>query len=275
MTDRYAVIGNPIAHSKSPQIHAAFAAQTGQDMEYTRLLAPLTGIRDTVAAFRTEGGNGLNITLPFKVEALQIAGDASERARYAGAANFLQAKDDGWFADNTDGAGLVRDLEANLGYVIAGARVLLIGAGGAARGAILPLLAAKPGSFTIVNRTAHTAIELAQTFAERGPDGIINGGGFASVTGEQFDLVINATSASLAGAIPALSDGAFAAGSLGYDMMYGDEPTPFMTMALQHGALEVADGLGMLVEQAAESFYLWRGVRPETTGVLEMLRLAG
>lgn len=272
MPNRYAVIGNPVAHSKSPQIHAAFARQTGVALEYSRLLAPLDGFRETVAAFRAEGGKGLNVTLPFKLEALEIAASAAERARRAGAANFLRFEASGIFADNTDGAGLVRDLTQNLSCDLADARVLVVGAGGAARGLILPLLEQGPGALSIVNRTADKARNLALEFATATANPVVSGGGCAGIAGERYDVVINATSASIGGAAPQLPKDIFASGSLAYDLVYADRDTPFMRFASTHGAARTADGLGMLVEQAAESFYLWHGVRPETASVLRELR---
>jgi shikimate dehydrogenase len=272
MTDRYAVIGNPVEHSKSPQIHAAFAKAAGADMDYSRLPAPLDAFAETVAAFRKQGGKGLNVTLPFKLEALALATAASERARRAGAANFLRFEGTDIVADNTDGAGLVRDITQNLGFDLADARVLLVGAGGAARGVIEPLLQAMPALLAVVNRTAEKARELALQFALPTNREVLSGGGYASIAGERFDVIINATSASIAGATPLLPDNIFAQGSLAYDLMYGDANTPFLAFAKQHGAALSVDGLGMLVEQAAESFFLWRGVRPQTAPVLEMLR---
>ena len=272
MPDRYAVIGNPVQHSKSPQIHAAFARQTGEDIEYTRLLAPEGGFRDAVAAFRAGGGKGLNVTLPFKLEAAAIATRLSERARRAGAANFLRFDESGMAADNTDGVGLARDLAGNLGAQIAGARLLLVGAGGAARGVMQALLDAAPVSLHVVNRTADRARALAKLFADPARAVQPVGGGLVDVGGLQFDLVINATSAGIAGEVPALAQNIFAAGSLAYDMVYGAGPTAFMKFAQAQGCGRAADGLGMLVEQAAESFFLWRGVRPETAPVLAHLR---
>lgn len=274
MTDRYAVIGNPVAHSKSPQIHAAFARQTGEDVEYGRLLAPLEGFRATVAQFRAGGGRGLNVTVPFKLEAFALADAASARARDAGAANVLSFEPDRVLADNTDGAGLVRDITVNLGFAPAGRRILLLGAGGAAQGVLGPLLQLQPAALTIANRTVDKAQRLARAgHAARPAAGAdVSGCGFADLAGQQFDLVINASSSSLAGEVPPLPGGVFAAGALAYDMMYGSGLTPFLAFAEEQGAAKLADGLGMLVEQAAESFFLWRGVRPETAPVIESLR---
>ncbi|NWG86117.1 MAG: shikimate dehydrogenase [Hydrogenophilaceae bacterium] len=267
MTDRYAVFGNPIAHSKSPVIHAEFARQTGQDMAYEAILAPLDGFPAAVQAFREAGGKGANVTVPFKEQAFELAGRRTARAEAAGAVNTLKFEGDAILGDNTDGVGLVSDLTRNLGLVLASQRILLLGAGGAARGVVLPLLAEAPAGLFIANRTADKAVALAQRFVSSGP---VEGGGFDALAGRQFDVVINATAASLAGELPPLPEGLFAPGALAYDMMYGKE-TPFLAFARAHGA-RVADGLGMLVEQAAEAFYLWRGVRPETAPVITLLR---
>jgi shikimate dehydrogenase len=272
MTDSYAVFGNPIAHSKSPLIHAAFASQTGQDLVYSALLAPLDGFRAAVSAFRAAGGCGANVTVPFKEQAYALATRHTPRAQAAGAVNTLKFEADGLLGDNTDGAGLVRDLVANLGFSIAGKRILLMGAGGAARGVILPLLEQQPASVFVVNRTADKAIALIQSFGDQRN---LSGGGYTALSGTcggAFDLVINATAASLAGDLPPLPEDVFAPNALAYDMMYGKD-TPFLAFARMHGA-RTADGLGMLVEQAAEAFYVWRGVRPDTASVMQMLRSA-
>ncbi|MBS0371028.1 MAG: shikimate dehydrogenase [Proteobacteria bacterium] len=270
--DRYAVIGNPIAHSKSPRIHTLFAAQTGQPLSYEALLAPLDAFVATVEAFRAAGGRGLNVTVPFKLEAFDFADRHTPRALAAGAVNTLAFGPDGVLGDNTDGAGILRDITVNLGCPVEGRRVLLLGAGGAARGTILPVLDAKPASLTIANRTAVKAAELADEFST-GPLRP-QGCGFADLAGQDFDVVINATSASLSDAAPDLPAGLYAPGSLAYDMMYGKGDTPFMRAAREQGAARLADGLGMLVEQAAESFLLWRGIRPATAPVLAELRAA-
>jgi shikimate dehydrogenase len=267
MTDRYAVIGNPIAHSKSPQIHAAFARQTGQDIEYKRLLAPLDGFRVTVESFRASGGSGANVTVPFKLEAFDLADEVSQRAKDAQAANFLNFDSGRIRADNTDGAGLTRDIAGNLGFGMAGRRLLLMGAGGAARGALQPLLAQQPAILTIANRTPEKALLLAEAFRYH------PAAASSVLAGHRFDLVINATSSSLQGELPPLPAGVFAGGSLAYDMMYDRRLTPFLVFAQFQGAAQLADGLGMLVEQAAESFFLWRGVRPETAPVIARLRI--
>jgi len=270
MTDLYAVIGHPIAHSKSPLIHAEFARQTGQDMRYEARLAPLDGFVAAVAAFRAEGGKGMNVTVPFKVAAFEhVATRLTDRAAAAQAVNTLKFERDEILGDNTDGAGLVRDLETNLGFSLVGKRILLMGAGGAARGVMLPLLEKNPHSVTIANRSADKAQALQQQFSKRGK---IVSGSYADVADQPFDLVINATSASLADALPPLSPTVFAANSLAYDMVYQRGLTPFLQFAQQHGAARCADGIGMLVEQAAESFYLWRGVRPDTAPVIALLQ---
>lgn len=263
MTDRYAVFGNPIAHSKSPRIHALFAAQTGQDLQYEAILAPSTGFAATVTAFAGVGGKGANVTVPFKEDACRLATELTPRARAAGAVNTLSFEGTTIRGDNTDGAGLVRDILHTLNTTIAGRRVLLLGAGGAARGVILPLLEQQPARLFIANRTADKARQLATTFG-------IEGGGFDALAGQSFDLVINATAAGLADAVLPLPSFLFAPGCLAYEMLYGRE-TAFMAQARAAGAT-VSDGLGMLVEQAAEAFFVWRGVRPETGPVLAALR---
>ena len=265
---RYCVIGNPVAHSKSPAIHAAFALQTGEDVVYERCLAPLAGFAATVHGLAASGYCGANVTVPFKLEAAALAAALTERARAAGAVNTLSFTPSGIVGDNTDGAGLVNDILRNAGVAISGRRVLLVGAGGAARGAILPLLEQGPQQLVIVNRTAATAQDLAISFSSHGVP--VEACTFDALDG-RFDIVINATSASLAGALPPLPPVVFGAGTLALDMMYGADPTPFMRFAAAHGA-GTRDGLGMLVEQAAEAFFVWRGVRPLTTAVLAAMR---
>jgi shikimate dehydrogenase len=269
MTDRYAVIGNPIAHSKSPALHAAFARQCGQDIRYEAILGPLDGFRAAVEAFRQAGGRGMNVTVPFKVEALALADTLTERARLAQAVNTLRFDADGIFGDNTDGIGLVNDIQQRLGFAIGGKRVLILGAGGAARGSVLPLAEAGPARLVIVNRTQAKAEALREQFAGVAALDVEPCDGLA---GQSFDLVINATSAGLHGESLPLPAGIFAPGALAYDMVYGNTGTPFMAAARALGASRVSDGLGMLVGQAAESFFLWRGVRPDTAPVLQMLR---
>lgn len=275
MTDRYAVVGNPVAHSKSPEIHAAFARQAGQDIDYSRLLAPLDGFRATVESFRAAGGKGVNVTLPFKLEAFDLADDVSQRAKDAEAANYLRFDDGRIRADNTDGVGLTRDIVHNQGFPIAGKRVLLLGAGGAAQGVLAPLLEHGPNILTIANRTVEKALRLAETFRHKPVSGtsVLCGLRFGELAGHHFDLVINATSMSLQGELPPLPADAFAPGALAYDMMYGKKLTPFLAFAASHGA-RTSDGLGMLVEQAAESFLMWRGMRPDTAPVIALLRNA-
>lgn len=269
MNDSYAVIGNPIAHSKSPLIHAAFAQQTNQSMHYVALLAPLDGFRSTVENFRSQGGKGLNVTVPFKLEAYRLSTRLTERASIAQAVNTLKFENDEILGDNTDGAGLVRDIETNLGVPFDNKRILLMGAGGAARGVILPLLQKKPALLAIANRTPHKAEALQKLFDAYGK---VTAGDFMHFSGEVFDIVINATSASLHDELPELPTGIFAQTGLAYDMMYDREPTRFLQFARQSGARQIADGIGMLVEQAAESFYLWRNVKPETKPVIAMLK---
>lgn len=274
MTDRYAVIGNPISHSKSPLIHTQFAHQTGQDLSYEAILAPLDGFRDTVLTLRDKGWRGVNITVPFKFEAFQLATQLTVRAQAAQAVNTLKFDGSTILGDNTDGAGLVADIERNLDFPLQGKRVLLMGAGGAAYGVALPLLNAG-ATITVANRTEDKAHQLAAVFAAHGP---IQGSSYGALAGSQFDCVINATSSSLADSLPPLprgvagQGGIFAPDALAYDMMYGKE-TPFLLFAGEQGAARLADGLGMLVEQAAESFFLWRNIRPDTAPVIAKLRL--
>ena len=263
MTDRYVVFGNPIAHSKSPRIHGLFAAQTGQDMAYETCLAPLDGFAATVTQFRATGGKGGNVTVPFKEEAFRLCTRLSERAQAAGAVNTMNFSGDEILGDNTDGAGLVADIRRNLGMIITGKRVLLLGAGGAARGVIQPLMAEKPAQLLIANRTEGKATALACEFSG------CAAAGFTDIDGT-FDIVINATSAGLSNDALPIAGSVFAPGALAYDMMYG-KTTPFLQLATAHGAV-CADGLGMLVEQAAEAFFVWRGVRPDTGPVLDLLR---
>jgi shikimate dehydrogenase len=263
MSERYAVIGHPVAHSKSPLIHAEFARATGQDIEYRRIEAPLDGFRRAVDEFRAAGGKGLNVTLPFKHEAFQYCGQTSERARVAQAVNTLVFQEP-VFGDNTDGIGLVRDLSRNLHFDLRSSRTLLMGAGGAAQGVAGALREAGVAQLVIVNRT----VPRAQALAARFPG--TRGCGYEDLGDESFGLIINATSASLLDAAPPLPASAFGRGALAYDMVYGRE-TPFLAAARALGA-RTSDGLGMLVEQAAESFFVWRGVRADTAPVLRKLR---
>lgn len=269
MTDRYCVFGNPIAHSKSPAIHAEFAAGSAQNMCYEALLAPLDGFTETVREFIAAGGRGANVTVPFKEEAFRLCDKRSARAERAGAVNTLVFDKAEIFGDNTDGAGLVSDITRNLGVSLRAKRILLLGAGGAARGVVEPLLAQQPASLFIANRSADKALALAASFSG---NITVDAGNLVEIAGKSFDVVINATSASLSGETLSLPEGVFAVGSLAYDMMYGKGDTPFMRQARAQGAVLCADGLGMLVEQAAEAFMLWRGVRPETAAVLADLR---
>ncbi|SEA18565.1 shikimate dehydrogenase [Microbulbifer marinus] len=268
MTDRYAVVGNPIAHSLSPRIHAAFATQTGEDIHYEKLLAEKDGFAEFARQFFASGGRGLNVTVPFKLDACEFADALTDRARAAGAVNTLARQQDGSIlGDNTDGAGLVADIRDNLGWPLRDKKILLLGAGGAARGALLPLLAENPQQVHIANRTAHKAEKLAAEFSAHGQ---LTAGGLEDFPGS-FDLIINASSASLSDEMPPLPTEIVGPQCNAYDMVYGAEPTPFMRWARSLNA-QVADGLGMLVGQAAESFFLWRGVRPNVGPVLEMLR---
>ena len=270
--DQYAVFGNPIKHSKSPQIHAAFAAQTGQVLNYRAQLIELGNFAAAARHFFSEGGKGLNITVPFKLDACEFADELSGRARRAGAANTLALQDDGRvYGDNTDGVGLTRDINDNLGWNIADRRVLLLGAGGAARGILEPLLRKHPDLLVIANRTVDKAQQLARAFADLGA---VRGCSFEALDGNQFDLVINATSTGLSGELPALPGDLLSEGCCCYDLMYGAAPSPFMRWAAAQTAWAVADGLGMLVEQAAESFCIWRGVRPNTKPVIDAMRAA-
>ncbi len=270
--DHYAVMGNPIGHSRSPMIHRLFAEQTGEALDYRAILVEPHDFAAAVARFRADGGKGLNVTVPFKEEAFELADRHSDRALRARAVNTLLLHADGTIeGDNTDGIGLLRDLVDNLGLSLAGRRIALLGAGGAARGILAPLLAAQPATLFIANRTAAKAAQLADDFTDLGP---VHGGGFDALAGMPFDLVLNATAASLSGDLPPLPDNLLAPGACTYDLMYGREPTPFLRWAETHGATRRADGLGMLVEQAAESFQRWRGVMPATAPVIASVRAA-
>jgi len=271
MTDRYAVFGNPIEHSRSPAIHTAFAAQFGVDMTYTRQLVAAEGFDAAATEFFQRGGRGLNVTVPFKQDAYRFATRLTARASRAGAVNTLaQQAGRVVLGDNTDGAGLVADIAANLGWSMVGKRVLILGAGGAVRGILQPILAHNPRALVIANRTVEKAQQLVQSFAAFGSlsaVGLVN-----LVDMESFEVVINGTSASLEGDLPSLPDHLLARNAHCYDMMYGAAPTVFMNWATLRGAVAVVDGLGMLVEQAAESFFLWRGLRPATKPVIASLR---
>jgi len=267
--DRYAVIGHPVSHSRSPFIHARFAAQTGQPLSYTTIDAKPAAFDHAVAEFFAQGGKGLNITVPHKEAAARLADELTPRAQRAGAVNTLAVrKSGGLLGDNTDGAGLARDLANNHRVSVAGRRVLLLGAGGAARGILAPLLGLQPSQLLIVNRTVQRAHELVQEFRDLGQ---LQAVGYDQLNGSPFDLVINATAASLAGELPALPARIVNKDSICYDLAYAREDTPFVQWAHQRGVARAMDGLGMLVEQAAESFHLWRGVRPDTASVLSAL----
>jgi len=270
---RYALIGHPVEHSFSPQIHAAFALATGQQMVYERLLAPLDAFEATLREFVAAGGLGCNITLPFKFSAFQLCPRRSARAELAGAANVLRFDAEGWLADNSDGVGLLRDIEHNAGFALAGRRVLLIGAGGAAAGVLGPLLQAGPAALLVANRSPDKAAALvARHLALADEHGVVLRSGGLAQAGTAFDLVLNASASSLGGDLPALPASAIGPGALVLDLMYGPAAVPFLAWAAGHGA-RTRDGLGMLVEQAAEAFLLWRDVRPETATVLAGLRL--
>jgi len=265
----YAVMGNPISHSKSPSIHTLFAKHTQQSILYTAIHVDLGGFKQAVGNFAATGGKGLNVTVPFKQEAWALVAERSERAERAGAVNTIKIENDTLFGDNTDGVGLVNDLTMNHSIELKDKTILLMGAGGAARGVLIPLLKQNPTALFIANRTPDKAKDLADDFFDAGN---IRGGGYDALTNLKFDIVINATAASLQGELPPLPDTLLNENASCYDMMYSAKPTPFMLWATQHQAENVLDGLGMLVEQAAESFFIWRGVKPETGSVIKKLR---
>jgi shikimate dehydrogenase len=270
--DRYAVVGNPVEHSRSPFIHAQFALATGQELTYTRLQSPIDGFARAVRVFADGGGRGCSVTVPFKFEARRLAARCTDRAMLGGAANTLRFDSDGWLADNTDGIGLVRDIERNAQVTLAGRRVLLIGAGGAAAGALGPLLQAHPLELTVANRTLQRALGLVQRHAPlAATQGVALRASTLEDCGAGFDIVVNASASSLAQAPVPVAAGVLAPGSLALDMMYGPAARPFLAWAEAHGA-RARDGLGMLVEQAAQAFWLWRGVMPQTAPVLAALR---
>lgn len=267
--DRYAVIGHPVGHSRSPFIHARFAAQTGQNLVYTTIDAAPDEFAAVVQDFFARGGKGLNVTVPHKQAAAALVAQLTPRAQRAGAVNTLALRrEGGLLGDNTDGAGLARDLVNNHRVSIAGRRVLLLGAGGAARGVLAPLLGLRPSQLTIVNRNVLRARELVDAFSDMGALTALS---YRDLTNQPWDIVINATAASLAGELPALPPGIVSAQSICYDLAYARDETPFVRWAHQRGVARAMDGLGMLVEQAAESFHLWRGVRPDTASVLSAL----
>lgn len=268
--DRYAVMGNPIAHSKSPMIHSEFAKQTGQQLQYTAELVAIGNLPQAVLEFYRDGGKGLNITVPFKQDAYALVSELSPRAQRAGAVNTLVLNgEQNYFGDTTDGVGLARDLGCNHCIDMQQRRMLILGAGGAVRGVLEPLLQEQPHSLVIANRTIEKAQQLANDFSDLGD---IAARGFQQLAGQRFDIVINGTSASLTGDLPPLPDGILNNGATVYDMMYGAQPTPFMQWGKQQGAGLCLDGLGMLVEQAAESFYIWRKQHPDTAPVIEKIR---
>ncbi|WP_457424110.1 shikimate dehydrogenase [Roseateles sp. P5_E7] len=268
MTDRYAVVGNPVEHSRSPAIHAMFAEQTGQSLTYERLLAPLDGFEATLRDFVAVGAKGCNITVPFKFDAFALAAHRTERAQLGGAVNALRFDDGGWTGDNTDGAGLVNDIQRNAGRSLAGLHVLLVGAGGAAAGVLGSLIAAGPAQITVVNRTVDKAQALVASHAHLGVP--LFAGTLTDAPAAQ-DVVVNATSTSLAGAAAPVDAGVLKPGALALDMMYGPKAQGFLDWAAAHGA-EPRDGLGMLIEQAAEAFFFWRRVRPDTAPVFKAMR---
>ncbi|MDT8386921.1 MAG: shikimate dehydrogenase [Thiogranum sp.] len=269
--DRYAVMGNPVAHSKSPQIHHMFAEQTGQLLRYDTVLVPPGGFASAVREFFDAGGKGLNVTVPFKQEAWKLADDLSPEAARASAVNTLVWQNDGRLSgDNTDGIGLVRDLIDNLHLELQAKRILLLGAGGAARGVLAPLLEQRPAQLAIANRTVERAEQLAEEFSDLGE---LHGCGFEALEGSAYDLIINATAAGLCGEVPPLPEGIISGNTACYDMVYGAAPTAFVKYARQCGASLAVDGLGMLVEQAAASFRIWRGIQPDTAPVIAALRV--
>jgi shikimate dehydrogenase len=272
MTDRYAVIGNPIVQSKSPLIHTAFAQVTGQDIDYGKLLGPLGEFATTVDAFRASGGRGMNVTAPFKLDAFAYATDLAPSAQMAGAVNAMKFEGGKVYAENFDGVGLVRDLVHNLACPLMGRRVLILGAGGATRGALLPLLVEQPAELVIVNRTVAKAQELAALAQQHQTGQVpVQGLGYDDLQGQMFDVVLNASSSSLSAELPPLPASVFAPGCLAYDLTYGKGLTPFLQLAQQAGVKHLADGVGMLAEQAAEAFAWWRGVRPDTAAVIAKL----
>lgn len=270
--DRYAVFGHPIGHSQSPRIHCLFAEQTGQTLTYTAEDVTPEIFEPSVKAFFQTGGRGLNCTVPLKELAFRLADTLSDRALRSKAVNTLALRDDGMiFGENTDGVGLVRDLIHNLGLDLTGQRILILGAGGATRGILEPLLQRQPSRLTIANRTPEKAAQLATEFGDIGP---ITGGGFATLAGGDYDLILNATAASLSGDLPDLPPDILAQDGACYDLAYGREPTAFVRWGLEQGARLSVDGIGMLVEQAAEAFHLWRGVRPDTAPVIAELNVS-
>lgn len=273
--DLYAVMGNPINHSKSPQIHTAFALETGEKIEYSAIHVDVGGFVQAVSHFQGHGGKGLNVTVPFKLDAWKMADSLTDRAKRAGAVNTLILGKEGDIkGDNTDGVGLVNDIIDHLGWEITQKRILILGAGGASRGVIGPILDKKPLTLSIANRTASKAVDLANLFSDMKDNDTkkVDGGGYDALPGQQFDLIINATAASLQGEVPPLPDDLIAQGGCCYDMMYSAQPTAFMQWAKEHGVTHISDGLGMLVGQAAESFSIWRGIRPSVAPVIKKIQ---
>jgi shikimate dehydrogenase len=270
MNDQYAVIGNPIVQSKSPLIHGMFAQATGQQMDYLKLESPLDGFDAAVDAFRAAGGRGLNITSPFKLDAAAYASEASARVKFSGAANAIKFDGRRVLAENFDGIGLVRDVTHNLKQPLKGQRVLLLGAGGACRGALLPILEQEPYELVIANRTLQKACDLASIGAQWGH---VRSSSYSELVGHTFDVVFNATSASMKAELPPVPATVFARCHLAYEMVYGKGLTPFLRLAQHSGVTRLVDGVGMLVEQAAEAFEWWRGVRPDTRAVMQALTL--
>lgn len=268
MTDHYAAIGNPISHSKSPFIHHSFAKETDQDIHYGLIEGPIGKFKETIDEFRSQGARGLNITTPFKLDAFEYATELTDGARAAGAVNCLKFEGDKVLAQNFDGVGLVRDIVENLASPLAGRRVLLLGAGGASRGLVLPFLREKPARFVMANRTVSKAEQLAEEFSSHGE---FEPKGYADLNEDAFDIVVNATSASLRGEMPDLRSTAFAPDCLAYELSYAKGLTPFLTLAKESSAARLADGVGMLVEQAAEAFAWWRGMRPSTREVINAI----
>ncbi len=267
--ENYAVFGNPIKHSKSPHIHTLFAEQTGIDLAYQSIEVPKDGLDQYIRAFFSHSGKGLNITVPFKEQAWRICSVLTPRASKAASVNTLWSREDDICGDTTDGAGLVNDLIFNNGVEIGQRAILILGAGGAARAVLEPLCGERPGSITIANRTVARAETLAETFSDIIK---VEGCAYTELVNKQFDLIINATSLSLTGELPSLPDSILDSGGCCYDLVYADKPTVFMQWGKAQGAIQVLDGLGMLVEQAAESFFIWHGVRPDTAPVLKALR---
>ena len=270
MTDKYATIGTPISHPSAPFIHSAFARQTGQDLVHTTIEVPLSSFRETADAFRAAGGCGLNISIPFKLDAFAYANHLTDQARLAGTVSALKFEGGNIFADNFDGIGMVHDIVHNLGVPIRGKKVLLLGASGAARSAIQPILAQEPASLLVVNRTVSKALALVRVFSNYGE---LSASSYPDLGASRqvFDIVINATSASLRGELPPVHTDVFSPGCLAYELVYGKGLTPFLRLAQGSGAGRLAEGVGMLVEQVAETFAWWRGVRPDTRVILDTL----